>query len=88
MRIHRQLGKIDNAERINAWVFQITRNLVVDHYRSKARAAKELADDLDSDNEEENLNELVAGWLPQMISQLPEKYREAVKLYELKSVPQ
>ena len=43
VRIHSKLGEIDDAQRINAWVFQIARNLVVDHYRLKSRAALECA---------------------------------------------
>ncbi len=89
VRIHKRLGDIDDMQRITPWVFQIARNLVVDHYRSKSRAAAAMADDLEANtHEEENLNELVAGWLPQMISQLPGAYREAVELYELKGTPQ
>ena len=88
VRIHSKLGEIDDAQRINAWVFQIARNLVVDHYRLKSRAALELANDLEANNDEATMNELVAGWLPPMISQLPDKYGEAVELYELEGVPQ
>ena len=39
-------------------------------------------------NEEDNLNQLILGWLPQMIAQLPETYRTAVELYEIKGIPQ
>ena len=88
VRIHRKLGELDDVQRINSWVFQIARNLVIDHYRSKSRAALELADELEANNDGANLNELVAGWLPQMISQLPDTYREAVELYELQGVSQ
>jgi len=36
----------------------------------------------------ENLNNLVMGWFPGMVEEFPEKYREAVTLYELEGVPQ
>ena len=89
VRIHKRLGDIDDMQRLTPWVFQIARNLVVDHYRSKSRAAAVMADDLEANTHDEaNLNELVSGWLPQMIAQLPEAYREAVELYELKGTPQ
>ena len=89
IRIHQKLDNIDDIQRLTSWVFQIARNLVVDHYRSKSRNATAMADDLEALNDDdEQLNELVAGWLPQMISQLPAPYREAVELYELKGVPQ
>ena len=48
-----------------------------------------LVEDLESNNAvEEHLNELVAGWLPLMMEQLPQDYREAIQLYELKGVSQ
>ena len=88
MRIHRKLGDIDDMQRITPWVFQIARNLVIDHYRAKSRTATEMAADLEVKDDQANLNELVAGWLPQMISQLPDTYRKAVELYELKGASQ
>ncbi len=89
LRIHKRLDGINDKQRIAAWVFQIARNLVVDHYRSKARVAAAMADDLEARTDEEgNLNELVMEWIPEMIAQLPDAYREAVELYELKGIPQ
>lgn len=93
VRIHKNLDNIDDIQLIRSWVFQIARNIVIDYYRSKSHNAKSVEDDLEDDldiliEEEENLNELVEGWLPQMITQLPNNYREAVELYELEGVPQ
>ncbi|NKB80586.1 MAG: RNA polymerase sigma factor SigZ [Nitrospirales bacterium] len=90
LRIHNKLGDIDDKQRITAWVFQIARNLVVDHYRSKGRDPDAaMPDDVEAPTHEEgNLNELVESWLPPMIAQLPDTYREAVELYELKEIPQ
>ncbi len=89
LRIHNKLNDIEDEQRITAWVFQIARNLIIDHYRSKARLAAAMLQDLETPTEEEdNLNEKVEGWLPTMIAQLPDSYREAVELYELKGMPQ
>ena len=89
IRIHKKIDDIKEVQRITPWVFQITRNLIIDHYRSQSRQATAIAEDLeDQKDEEDNLNELVTGWLPQMIAQLPDTYREAVKLYELEGMPQ
>jgi len=89
VRIHKNLDDIDDMQRITSWVFQIARNLVIDHYRAKSRDAASIAHDLEAQkDEEESVTNLVAGWLPQMIAQLPANYRQAVELYELKGVPQ
>ena len=94
IRIHRGLDTLDDVERLTSWVFQIARNLVVDYYRSKeARAPNtDIGDLIDESSdprlEDGNLNELVMGWLPMTISDLPDPYRDAVELYELHRIPQ
>ncbi len=90
IRIHQRLDSIDDAQRITPWVFQIARNLVIDHYRAQARAAAAMAEELQAstDDASENLNEQVMGWLPEMIADLPDTYRQAVELYELQDLPQ
>jgi RNA polymerase sigma-70 factor (ECF subfamily) len=89
LKIHENLGNVNSVERISAWTFQVARNVLIDHYRSQARAAEESAQEIEADSPEEgNLNEEVAGWLPSMIKKLPEKYREALILYEIEGVPQ
>lgn len=90
LRIHSKLHDVADEQRITAWVFQIARNLVIDHYRSKERKhSADMPKDVAAPTQEkENLNELVSGWLPAMMAQLPDTYREAVELYELKEMPQ
>ena len=89
IRIHQKLDEIDDTQRVTSWVFQIARNLVIDHYRAKSRDAAAMADGLEANKDDvPNLNDLVAGWLPQMISELPDAYREAVELCELKGFSQ
>ena len=90
LRIHQKLVTLEDEQRITAWVFQIARNLVIDYYRSKGRySAAPMPEDVEAPAiEKENLNEQVESWLPAMIAQLPDAYREAVELYELKEMPQ
>ena len=90
IRIHKKLHEIEDEQRLTAWVFQIARNLVIDHYRSKSRDSDAaIPDDVENTTDkEDNLNELVMDWFPTLIAQLPDTYREAVELYELKEIPQ
>ena len=79
----------DSHAAITSRVYQIARNFIIDHYRSKSKEATAIAEELADDAPEaENLNELAMGWLPYMISKLPDGYREAVELYELQGLPQ
>ena len=90
IRIHSKLNTLDDRQRFTAWVFQMARNILVDHYRSKAGElqAQEFEDCPEESTGEENLNELLIDWLPSMIEKLPDLYRPAVELYELKRMPQ
>ena len=90
LRIHTKLDDLEDKQRMTAWVFQIARNLVIDHYRSKGRAIPTtLSEDIEAPtNTEGNLNELAEGWVSGMIRQLPDDYRQAVELYELDGMPQ
>jgi len=91
VRIHRSLHTLHDEQRLAAWIFQIARNLVIDHYRSKGASPTAAPSEADMEGEtgsEGNLNEVVIGWLPALISMLPEPYREAVELYELRGMPQ
>ena len=33
LRIHQNLGSLDDRERLTAWVYRIARNAITDHYR-------------------------------------------------------
>lgn len=90
LRIHRNLGTLQDADRLAAWVYQIARNVVRDHHRKAAHSTVALGD-ADPADDGEDLSPphgLGAGWLEEMIGTLPEGYREAVKLAELDGLTQ
>jgi RNA polymerase sigma-70 factor (ECF subfamily) len=89
VRIHRGLGSLRQKKNLSAWLFQITRNAIADHYRSRRELEQPLANDFDApvianrDNEEQStLCELSACVAP-MVAALPEKYRAALVMTDL-----
>ncbi|MDM4018426.1 RNA polymerase sigma factor SigZ [Roseiconus lacunae] len=89
VRIHSRLESVEDHQRIRPWIFQIARNLLTDHYRARSREASPLAEEIECDCEiEPRLEDTVIGWLPQMLDQVPDKYRVALKLYELEGLSQ
>ncbi len=93
LRIHQRIQTLGDQERLASWVFQIARNLIVDHYRTRGRI--KILPEADSETvgepsspEPVNENEVVAGWLPAAIAGLPEASRDAVRMFELEGVPQ
>ena len=92
LRIHRALERWPDGERLEAWVFRIARNLLIDHRRRRPLA---VSDDLrpeavpeDDEVGAGNLNDVVRDWLPAMIDELPAPYAEAVRMVELEGLPQ
>ena len=100
LRIHRRIDTLDESDRLDAWAYQITRNAIIDHYRSAARRDKTLVHDADvsvsvelakrpTDEAQEAEAELeLAGCMTPLVDRLAEPYRQAVTLVELEGVPQ
>ncbi len=89
VKIHERIGTLQDSGRVQSWVYQITRNAVIDHYRSH-RATEELPDDLTApeiDASDEVHRELSGCMLP-FIEALPDQYREALTLSEIEGLPQ
>jgi RNA polymerase sigma-70 factor (ECF subfamily) len=91
LRIHRRVASLSHAERLVAWLFEVTRNAVADFYRSAARqrelpagAAVEEA----SGEEAERLRAELSRCLGPMVQRLPPHYREAIVLVELEGLTQ
>ena len=92
MRIHKGIDTLNDTQRLNAWVFRIARNLLTDHYRRSARQdpqadegevpVEELADPADA---QFSLASEIASWMPGTIAILPEKYRAAVRMFEIEN---
>lgn len=84
-KIHSGIGSLADAERLPAWIFQIARRTLIDHFRRRGSAPKfvglpdELADTVES---LAALGEL-ADCVRPMIDRLPEPYRRALTLADL-----
>lgn len=103
LRVHRQIDSVQDTRRIVSWIYQVTRNVIIDHYRKPGRQREiptglsEALQSLDelptfsetarSDESEESRTEL-AGCLRPMIEQLSPDYREAINLVELEGLTQ
>lgn len=94
LRIHRTVGSVRSRERLDAWVYQVARNVIIDHYRSPARRREVPAGDaLDLEtlpraaSEAEGLDaaesECPSLCVAPMVDRLPEPYRRAIRLVEL-----
>lgn len=103
VRVHRQVDSVNDPRRVVSWVYQITRNAIIDHYRKPGRqreiptglsSEREMRDETsqkperaDRDEGEESRLEL-AGCLRPMIERLSPDYRDAITLVEINGLTQ
>ena len=81
VKIHSQIDTLKDVRRLQGWIYQITRNAIIDYYCSK-KAVPELPESLKSSensNDNDVINEL-APCVEAMVNRLPERYRHAVML--------
>lgn len=90
LRIHMNLCCLRDLSRLESWIYQITRNTIIDHYRS-SRKTEELPEDLaieaDFDSGEDPEVELALS-LGEMVAELPPAYRDALILTEYQGLSQ
>ncbi len=91
VRMQRGLPTLRDEERFTSWLFQIARNSVADHMRTRARhplpdddAAQELPAETDEDDRE--AARALSGCVSMFVAQLATPYREAVTLVELEGL--
>jgi RNA polymerase sigma-70 factor (ECF subfamily) len=90
-RIHNHIGCLKDESKLRAWVFQIARNAVIDHYRrQKAKAQmSEIPEDIIDENAEIiDEDQDIIMCLRSMINYLPEKYSQAILLSEFEGLTQ
>jgi RNA polymerase sigma-70 factor (ECF subfamily) len=88
VRIHRRLDTLQEASRVAAWVYQIARNVIADHFRRQSSDALPVEEEVAAkDAAEDALACGAAHWLVTMVEELPETYRDAVRLAELEGLP-
>jgi len=101
LRIHANLDRLKDSQRVAAWIYQIARNAITDYHRSRARragaaglagegdeaAVAAYGDDAASDACRRAIDEL-GHCLRPFLARLPEHYRQAVTLTELKGMRQ
>lgn len=90
VRVHRNIGRLQEAERMAAWVYQIARNVVHDHHRQATNSTVTLAnaDNLSEDDSESQSGCRNVTWLDEMIQSLPDGYRQAVQMAEIEEQSQ
>lgn len=93
VKIHRNIDRLAIEGNIYAWVYRVTRNSIVDHYRKRQPdvsldSSEGLPKDFAQDVLTRDVLGEIADCLRPMIARLPAKYREALVLADLEGVTQ
>lgn len=90
-KIHQNISELKDPDKLLPWVFQTTRNAIVDFYRERkitADSSAELFGEIAAEEPEKDIEEEVLKWLEPMVRELPEKYREALLLTGIQGLTQ
>jgi RNA polymerase sigma-70 factor (ECF subfamily) len=89
-KIHAGLGGLKDTDKLEAWLFQVARRAILDHFRSRAgkRRSAELPEDVAEEPAEATISKEVASWLDPMMALLPEEDREVLRRADLVGLSQ
>lgn len=87
VKIQRKLPTLRAGERTEAWVWRITRNTIIDHFR-RARAGEPLPTEIAAVAEEGAEVPDLGPCVRRFVGELPPSYREALVLTEWKGLTQ
>lgn len=90
IKIHSKIDKLNDDTKIQPWIYQITRNLIIDYFRGIKKEDRRLQ--YHFENEEENssdnfMSETLQDMI-KMMNDLPHEYCEALCLTELEGMSQ
>ena len=84
IRIYNKLDTLKDPEKIQSWVFQITRNAIIDYYRSH-KPTEELPEEVNESEwslDDHDKKEMSSCFMS-LIQNLPENYRAALIMAEI-----
>lgn len=87
IRIHRKIDTLKDDAKLKPWIFQITRNLIIDHYRKVRNTENEdsLLEDPVEYQESDFMSEAVDDMI-HMMDELPAEYCDALCLTEIEGI--
>ena len=81
---------LKEPSKLRPWLYQITRNAIVDYYRSQ-KPAQAVPDDFvreDTNEEDDHAKKELARCLVPLLNELPDLYRQALRLAEFEGATQ
>jgi RNA polymerase sigma-70 factor (ECF subfamily) len=88
LKVYRSRPSLRDGQRLEAWLYRIARTTLIDFYR-RNRPGQELPADLAAESESgaDEVTGAMTRALRQFLEELPENYREPVRLAEFEGLP-
>lgn len=89
IKIYRNIEQLDNQAKLKSWLYKVTNNSIIDYHRKRKDSALGIEEvDSERGNEEKNvnMNEEMMTCLKSFLYELPNKYKEALEMYEFKEM--
>jgi RNA polymerase sigma-70 factor, ECF subfamily len=90
IKIHNKIDQLNDDTKIQSWIYQLTRNLIVDYFRDLKKEnhkSQYLFEDIEEDTSDNLMSEAMKDML-KMMDDLPLPYCEALCLTELDGMSQ
>jgi RNA polymerase sigma-70 factor, ECF subfamily len=87
IKIHLKISSLSEADKLTSWVYQITRNSIIDYYKKQKPTTQAIPEIVEQD-EPETFNEEFGNCVKPFVNQLPEIYRDAILQTELGQLSQ
>jgi len=89
IRIHSSIDDLNDSTKIQSWIYQICRNLIIDHFRKNKKEHQKIQefDTISDESGEEFMSDAIQDML-QIMNDLPSQYCEALCLVELEGISQ
>ncbi|HNW51036.1 MAG TPA: RNA polymerase sigma factor SigZ [Prolixibacteraceae bacterium] len=98
VKIHEKIDTLKDSTKVQAWIFQIARNTIIDYYRDSRQPEKAYQEELIGEKTEmidvhfektkSSPNDDIASGLKEVINTLPQKYAQALMLVEFDGMMQ
>jgi RNA polymerase sigma-70 factor (ECF subfamily) len=88
LKVQKKLGQLDDAAKLESWIYLIARNAIIDHYRTRKKTVP-IPDSLpaEASSNDPDIEGLKAAFR-RMVYSLPDPYRDAVVLTEFDGLTQ
>jgi len=88
LKVHSNIDNLKDSSKLNGWIYQITRNSIIDYYRSKKQTSSLQGIDIEDGREELSASKKLEPAVRAFLKNLPLIYKEALILTDYKGLSQ